>query len=151
MMCMYKSSPCVNEDNISVAMSRNQFSKIMGCCWLEQSTIILKKNHLRIISWNQDWLFLLHVALEEDASTVSRTCYCKVPVLFFLFVYICTRVLLHKIDVTVLFCESKTQQPLQWVQKFYILFFYQRNYLEWMVDLPWSQETKDKLDISQAR
>ncbi|KAL9974903.1 hypothetical protein ACROYT_G012005 [Oculina patagonica] len=26
-----------------------------------------------------------------------------------------------------------------------------RNYLEWMVDLPWSQETKDKLDISQAR
>jgi len=26
-----------------------------------------------------------------------------------------------------------------------------RNYLEWMVDLPWSRETKDKLDISQAR
>lgn len=26
-----------------------------------------------------------------------------------------------------------------------------RNYLEWMVDLPWSKETTDKLDISQAR
>ncbi|XP_068694451.1 lon protease homolog 2, peroxisomal-like [Montipora foliosa] len=26
-----------------------------------------------------------------------------------------------------------------------------RNYLEWMVDLPWNRETKDKLDISQAR
>ncbi|XP_048580781.1 lon protease homolog 2, peroxisomal isoform X2 [Nematostella vectensis] len=26
-----------------------------------------------------------------------------------------------------------------------------RNYLEWMIDLPWSKETKDKLDIAQAR
>ncbi|XP_031571247.1 lon protease homolog 2, peroxisomal-like [Actinia tenebrosa] len=26
-----------------------------------------------------------------------------------------------------------------------------RNYLEWMTDLPWSKETKDKLDIAQAR
>ncbi|XP_029184451.2 lon protease homolog 2, peroxisomal-like [Acropora muricata] len=26
-----------------------------------------------------------------------------------------------------------------------------RNYLEWMVDLPWNRETNDKLDISQAR
>ncbi|XP_073234262.1 lon protease homolog 2, peroxisomal-like isoform X5 [Porites lutea] len=26
-----------------------------------------------------------------------------------------------------------------------------RNYLEWMIDLPWSKETKDKLDIPQAR
>ena len=30
-------------------------------------------------------------------------------------------------------------------------FFFLRNYLEWMVDLPWSKETTDKLDISQAR
>ena len=32
-----------------------------------------------------------------------------------------------------------------------VSFFFLRNYLEWMVDLPWSKETTDKLDISQAR
>lgn len=32
--------------------------------------------------------------------------------------------------------------------KFQIVCFVSRNYLEWMVDLPWSQETcKDKLDM----
>ena len=35
--------------------------------------------------------------------------------------------------------------------KFILIVFFLRNYLEWMIDLPWSKETKDKLDIPQAR
>ena len=35
------------------------------------------------VSWIQDWSFLLHAALEEDATTVSRTCYCKVIMFFY--------------------------------------------------------------------
>ena len=35
--------------------------------------------------------------------------------------------------------------------KFILIVFLLRNYLEWMIDLPWSKETKDKLDIPQAR